>query len=72
MRILGISGSLRRDSHNTRLLRAAASALPPGVELVVYDGLRELPPYDADLDVAAGRRPPSPRCGRRSTTPTGS
>ena len=50
MRILGISGSLRRDSHNTRLLRAAASALPPEVELVIYDGLRELPPYDADLD----------------------
>ncbi len=51
MRILGISGSLRRDSHNSRLLRAAASALPPGVDLVVYDGLRELPPYDADFDV---------------------
>ncbi len=50
MRILGISGSLRRDSHNTRLLRAAADALPPGVELSVYDGLRDLPPYDADLD----------------------
>jgi chromate reductase, NAD(P)H dehydrogenase (quinone) len=50
MKILGISGSLRRDSHNTRLLRAAASALPPEVELVTYDGLRELPPYDADLD----------------------
>jgi chromate reductase len=52
MRILGISGSLRRDSHNTRLLRAAAELLPPGAELVVYDGLRELPPYDADDDVS--------------------
>ena len=51
MKILGISGSLRRDSHNTRLLRAAANALPPEVELVVYDGLRDLPPYDADLDI---------------------
>ena len=51
MRILGISGSLRRDSHNTGLLRAAAKALPPGVELELYDGLRELPPYDADFDV---------------------
>jgi len=50
MRILGISGSLRRESHNARLLRAAARALPPAVELVIYDGLRELPPYDADLD----------------------
>ena len=32
MRILGISGSLRRGSHNRRLLRAAGDALPPGVE----------------------------------------
>jgi chromate reductase len=51
MRILGISGSLRRGSHNTNLLRAAAELLPPGVELEIYDGLRELPPYDPDLDV---------------------
>jgi chromate reductase, NAD(P)H dehydrogenase (quinone) len=51
MRILGISGSLRRGSHNTSLLRAAAKSLPPGVELEVYDGLAELPHYDADLDV---------------------
>jgi chromate reductase len=51
LRILGISGSLRRGSHNTNLLRAAADLLPPGVELDVYDGLRDLPPYDADLDI---------------------
>src|SRR5438067_699660 len=50
-RILGISGSLRRESHNTSLLRAAAKALPPGVELEVFDGLRYVPPYDADRDV---------------------
>ena len=51
IRILGISGSLRSGSHNTALLRAAALSLPSGVELEVYDGLRDLPPYDADLDV---------------------
>lgn len=51
VRILGISGSLRRGSHNTTLLRAAADLLPSGVELNVYGGLRELPPYDPDLDV---------------------
>jgi chromate reductase, NAD(P)H dehydrogenase (quinone) len=51
LRILGISGSLRRDSHNTNLLRAAADLLPPGVELEIYDGLRDVPAYDADLDV---------------------
>lgn len=51
LRILGISGSLREGSHNTNLLRAAASLLPPGAELEIYDGLRELPPYDADRDL---------------------
>ncbi|QEC46681.1 NAD(P)H-dependent oxidoreductase [Baekduia soli] len=51
MHILGLSGSLRRGSHNTGLLRAAAHSLPSGVQLEVFDGLRDLPPYDADLDV---------------------
>jgi len=51
IRILGLSGSLRSGSHNTALLRAAALSLPSGAELEVYDGLRDLPPYDADLDV---------------------
>jgi chromate reductase len=51
MRILGVSGSLRRDSHNTSLLRAAARSLPPGVELELYDGLADLPHYNADLDL---------------------
>jgi chromate reductase, NAD(P)H dehydrogenase (quinone) len=50
MRILGISGSLRRDSHNTALLRAAAQLLPPGAELELFDGLKAMPPYDADED----------------------
>jgi chromate reductase len=52
MRILGISGSLRRDSHNTELLRAAATLLPSGVEFELYDGLRDIPPYDEDHDQA--------------------
>jgi chromate reductase len=50
MRILGISGSLRRDSHNTSLLRAAARSLPSGVELELYDGLADLPHYNFDID----------------------
>ena len=50
-RILGISGSLRRESHNTRLLRAAAEAAGPGVELELFDGLKQVPPYDEDDDV---------------------
>jgi len=46
MRILGISGSLRRDSYNTGLLRTAALLAPVDVEL--WDGLKAIPPYDAD------------------------
>lgn len=53
MRVLGISGSLRRDSHNSTLLRAASELFEAeGAELVVYEGLRDLPPYDEDDDGA--------------------
>jgi chromate reductase, NAD(P)H dehydrogenase (quinone) len=52
MRILGISGSLRRGSHNRKLLRAAGRALPPGATLVEWDGLAGLPAYDEDLEAA--------------------
>src|SRR4030095_9738674 len=45
MNVLGISGSLRRDSHNTALLRNAP------LELDLWDGLKEIPPYDEDDDV---------------------
>ncbi len=48
MRILGLSGSLRRDSHNSRLLRAAGTMLPEGVELVVFDRLAEIPLFNED------------------------
>ena len=45
MKILGISGSLRRDSYNTALLRNAP------VELELWDELKSIPPYDEDDDV---------------------
>jgi chromate reductase len=48
MEILGLSGSLRRDSHNTRLLEGARKLLPSGVELVVFDQLAAVPPYSED------------------------
>jgi chromate reductase, NAD(P)H dehydrogenase (quinone) len=51
MRILAISGSFRRGSHNTDLLQAAAAVAPDGVDLELYDELKEIPPYDADDDV---------------------
>lgn len=52
MRVLGISGSLRRDSHNTALLRHAGELFEAeGAEFEIYDGLRDIPPYDEDDDV---------------------
>jgi chromate reductase len=48
MRILGLSGSLRRDSHNTRLLGGVRKLLPSGVELVLFDQLAAIPPYSED------------------------
>jgi chromate reductase len=51
VKVLAISGSLRRDSHNTGLLRAAAELAPGDVELELWDGLKAVPPYDEDDDV---------------------
>lgn len=51
MTILGISGSLRRDSHNTALLRAAREMFQArGAEFEIYQDLRLVPPYDEDDD----------------------
>src|SRR5215213_1044561 len=50
MRILAISGSLRRVSSNTSLLGAAALLAPEGVEVIVYDGLGDLPHFNPDLE----------------------
>jgi chromate reductase len=52
MRILAVSGSLRADSHNTNLLRAAVEAAPEGIEIELLDPalIRELPIYDQDLE----------------------
>ncbi len=58
MKVLGISGSLRRDSYNDALLRAAAERLPAGAELVEFEHLGEIPLYDADLE-ADGQSPPA-------------
>jgi chromate reductase, NAD(P)H dehydrogenase (quinone) len=50
MKILGISGSVRRGSYNTSLLGAAAGLLPADVEFELWGGLKEVPPYDEDDD----------------------
>jgi chromate reductase, NAD(P)H dehydrogenase (quinone) len=50
MRVLGVSGSLRRGSYNTLLLRAAAELVPEGSELVLFEDLESVPPYNEDRD----------------------
>jgi chromate reductase len=52
MRVLGISGSLRRESYNTALLRHAGELVEAeGAEFEIYDGLRTIPPFDQDEEV---------------------
>lgn len=48
LRILGISGSLHRQSYNRGLLLAAQELAPPGVTIELYE-LHDLPLYDQDL-----------------------
>jgi chromate reductase len=52
VRVLGVPGSLRHGSHNRRLLRAAASLLPPEAELVPFEELKAIPPFDEDDEAA--------------------
>ena len=48
--VIGIAGSLRRDSHNRALLRLARDLAPPGMALRPWEGLAGLPFYDGDLE----------------------
>jgi len=55
MDVLGISGSLRRESHNTKLLRASGERFRErGVEFEIYGALKVVPPYDEDDDAEPG------------------
>ena len=53
MKLVGISGSLRRGSINSGLLRAAAELVPDGHGIVIAS-LREIPLYDGDVEARDG------------------
>jgi len=57
IRVLGVAGSLRAGSFNRSLLRAAVDLVPAGMEIATFEGLREIPPYDADVE-SQGDPPP--------------
>ncbi len=57
VKVMAISGSLRKASFNSAVLRAAAELAPEGVQVSIYEGLRDIPPYDDDLRTGSGYPP---------------
>lgn len=68
MKILAVCGSLQAKSKNLALLVAATALVPEGVELVLFDGLRDLPHFNPDIE--AGSVPPSVLRWRRALADT--
>lgn len=48
VRVLGVSGSLRKGSFNTALLRTARDLAPLGMTIEIAN-IRDIPPYDEDV-----------------------
>jgi len=67
LKIAAISGSLRTGSSNTAVLRAAARLAPAGVEVILFQGIAELPFFNPDLD---GDQVPAPVGAMRSLVGT--
>jgi len=64
MRILAVCGSLQSKSTNLELLEVARALSPSGVDLVRFDGLRDLPLFNPDLE--GGEAPPAVVAWRRA------
>ncbi len=54
LKVLGISGSIRAASWNTKALQAAGELAPAGMTIDVFEGLRDIPHYDDDLRTGSG------------------
>lgn len=65
VRILAICGSLQATSANLDLLRTAIAIAPDGIEVVVFDGVRDLPLFNPDIE-ADGAAPSSVQTWRRA------
>lgn len=65
VRILALCGSLQARSSNLDLLRIAVAAAPDGVEVMIFDGVRDLPLFNPDIE-EAGAAPSSVRTWRRA------
>jgi chromate reductase, NAD(P)H dehydrogenase (quinone) len=50
IRVLAISGSLRRGASNSALVSAVARLAPDEVEVSIYHELEQLPPFNPDLE----------------------
>src|SRR5678815_2488952 len=50
VRVLAISGSLRRASSNSALIEAVARLAPDTVDVSIYRELETLPPFNPDRD----------------------
>lgn len=52
LKVLAICGSLHTRSANLVLLKTAAALMPPGVDCVLFDGLRDLPHFNPDIEAS--------------------
>ncbi|HEX6168083.1 MAG TPA: NAD(P)H-dependent oxidoreductase [Chitinophagaceae bacterium] len=57
IQLVGVSGSLRKGSYNTLLLKAAAELLPTDVSMDIVS-IEDIPLYNADLDLPAAKQRP--------------
>jgi chromate reductase len=59
--VVGLSGSLRQHSYNTRLLEEAVRLAPAGLAIERYTGLGDVPPFNEDDETPDGGPAPVQR-----------
>jgi hypothetical protein len=64
VRILAVCGSLQPHSKNLALPGVASATVPPGVKLLLFDGLRDLPHFNPDIEVSGLRTAMETGAGR--------